>query len=376
MTAQPVKYRSVSITVYPITRTDGNTYWQFKRRDGSRVTRATLSKAKSDALREAQLLFKGGLEISDLTPDQIRAIKRMLEADPELRMVDEFLLWHSRRAPKKNLGDALDEFLAAKLANQGRSAQHIKTLRALLKPLEPLRGMPLSSVAVNDLPDLTGEPRTRKNQRGAWVTFFKWCAEMEYLPHGEKTAPERLGKPIARRKVPATYTPAELRVLLGAVDPAFLPWLACGAFAGTRTDELFPLRGGEKSPLDWSDFDWPAKIIRIRPETDKNGHRRIVPIHPALRAWLYPVRKKSGPLLDAAPSGGRHSETVRIGKLIGGWKANALRHSYISYRAAEVGLAVTSMECGNSESEARKSYNDSKAPEEAREWFGVMPGAE
>ena len=46
MTAQPVKYRSVSITVYPIARADGGTYWQLKRRDGSRVTRATLPKIK------------------------------------------------------------------------------------------------------------------------------------------------------------------------------------------------------------------------------------------------------------------------------------------------------------------------------------------
>jgi len=373
MTAQPVKYRSVSITVYPITRADGGTYWQFKRRDGSRVTRATLPKIKTEALKEAQTLYKGGLEIDDLTPDQIRAIKRMLEADPELRMVDEFLLWHSRRAPKKNLGDALDEFLAAKLLNQGRSAQNVKTLRARLKPLDPLRGMLLSSVSVQDLPDLVGEPRTRKNVRAAWITFFRWCAEMEFLPHGEKTAPERLGKPIARRKIPATYTPAELAILLGGASPKFLPWLACGAFAGIRTDEVYPLPGGEKSPLDWSDFDWPAKIIRIRPETDKNGHGRIVPILPALRAWLYPVRRKSGPLISCLPSSGNEPETKRLGVLIGGWKANALRHSFISYRAAEVGLAQTAMEAGNSESEARKSYNDSKSPAEAKAWFGVMP---
>jgi len=102
----PVKYRSVSITVYPVKRRGGE-YWQFKRQDGTQVTRADLAKAKRDALLEAQTIFKGGLSIDDLTPDQIRGIKRMIEVDPELKTVDEFLVWHGRKTPRKNAGQFL-----------------------------------------------------------------------------------------------------------------------------------------------------------------------------------------------------------------------------------------------------------------------------
>lgn len=198
-------------------------------------------------------------------------------------------------------------------------------------------------------------PHQIRNIRAAWVTFFLGCRGKEYLPHNQKTAPERLDKPIVSPKIPATYTPEELAILLQHVQPKFLPWLAVSAFAGVRNDEFFPLRNGSKSPLDWSDFHWDRDIIIIRPETDKNGYRRVVPILPALRAWLFPLNKKSGPLSIATLSSGKYSETKRVEAFIGGWKQNALRHSYISYRAAEVGLAQTAMECGKSESEARKS---------------------
>jgi integrase len=289
--------------------------------------------------------------------------------------VDEYLLWLSKRAPKKLLGQALDEFLAEKEKNRGPSHQNVRTLRSHLNALQPLREKVIADISAADLPAIEGAARTRRNKRAAWVTFWKWCELNEYLPHGEKTAPERLAKPIIKRKIPVTYTPAELKILLANVTPEYLPWLACISFSGVRTDEASPAPGGEKSPLHWSDFHWDRDIIIIRPETDKNGQRRIVPIQPVLRNWLWPIKKESGRLTPlrspwSAPRSGP-SETSRLGKLIGGWKANALRHSFISYRAAQKGLAQAAMEAGNSESEARKSYNDAKSPAEAEEWFGA-----
>ena len=67
------------------------------------------------------------------------------------------------------------------------------------------------------------------------------------------------------------------------------------------------------------------------------------------------------------------SETTRLGNLIGGWKRNALRHSFLSYRSALVGISQTAMEAGNSESEARRSYVDAQGKDMAEAWFAVMP---
>ena len=156
-------------------------------------------------------------------------------------------------------------------------------------------------------------------------------------------------------------------------------WRVSGLSQAIRPDEISPLAGGSKSPLDWSDFQWDRDIIIVRPETDKNGHRRVVPILPALRAYLFPLKADNGPVLAAPPpqklgrGKGAIAETRRLGALVGGWKRNALRHSWISYRAADVGLAQTAMEAGNSESQARRAYNDAKSKEEAAEWFSLRP---
>ena len=373
-----VKYRTVSIGIYPVS-IKNKECWRFETTENGKrkyVTRSTLEKAKRDARKHAQATFRGALDLDTLTPQQLAAMKRMIEADPTCKLVDEFLVWHLRKAPKKLLGEAIDEFLDAKRLNQGRSNYNVETLARHLSRLAPLRKRMVADIAVSDLPPLVGAPRTRSNIRAGWVTFFLWCAEKEFLPHGEKTAPERLDKPIEETAIPSTYSPAELKVLFENVREPYIPWLALAAFAGFRTEEICPDKKSRKSPLDWSDFHWDRDLIIVRPETAKTKRRRVVPILPALRSWLYPIKKESGgigPHLPPStpPKGGQEAETTRLGKTINGWKRNALRHSFISYRAAIVGLGQTAMEAGNSESEARKSYNDAKGADEAALWFGL-----
>lgn len=369
-----VKYRTVSITVFPWSPRPGREYWKF-RHGKKHVVRSTIEKARQEAKRIAEETYLGSARLGMLSDAQTRAIRRMLAVDPKLAMIDEFLVWHAKRIPVKSCKEAVAEFLAAKKANAGSSPHNVENLT---RHLAVLPDMDLHLITPADLPALTGAPRTRKNRRGAWVTFFLWCSEMGYLPYGEKTAPQRLEKPNVVRKIPSTWEREELETLFAHVSPEYVGWLACAAFAGIRTEELCPAATSGKVPLDWSDFKWARKIIIIRPETDKNGQRRVVPILPALRDLLWPIKQtfgRVGPILPphTPRRGGEDSETTRLGKLVGGWRRNALRHSFISYRAAMVGLAQTAMEAGNSESEAKKSYNDAKAKDEARAWFATVP---
>ena len=228
-----VRYRSVSVVVYPWRHPSGRDYWRFKH-GGKAVTRASLDKAKAEALTLCKATFRGSLDLSALTPEQANACQRMIEADPSCALVDEFLVWHGRRAPKKNCGQAIDEFLAAKEKNRGLSTENIRTLRVHLAALDPLRAQDMAAISVNSLPPIHGAPRTRRNVRAAWVTFFRWCVQNEFLPHGEKTAPERLEKPAIRRKIPSTYTPEELRILLAHVSLKYRTWLPCAAMRGPR----------------------------------------------------------------------------------------------------------------------------------------------
>jgi integrase len=385
MASHTVKFQSVTIKIYPWIRSNGAEYWRvdYYDADGKRkaIMRSTLANAKKEALKKAIEIAKGTVDFSTLNQSQLTTIRRLLTADPTLKFVDEFLDWKSKSYPEIPFSRAVVEFLAIKETNSGLSTRNVTTLRKHLRPL--LTKFPdrsLNSITSAELEKCLGENgsqgnRTRRNIRTSWVTFFRWCRTSEYLPD-RITAAERVSSPIVGHTIPQTYTPAELQIMFDAVKPQFLPWLAIAALAGCRTDEICPVAGSRKSPLDWLDFKWDRGIIIIRPETAKTKRRRVVPICESLSKTLQAYRHSTGPVHTAPPPTKieRHmiSETKRLGALIGGWKPNALRHSFISYRAALVGLAKTAMEAGNSEAEARASYNDAKGEDEAREWFKCL----
>jgi hypothetical protein len=50
------------------------------------------------------------------------------------------------------------------------------------------------------------------------------------------------------------------------------------------------------------------------------------------------------------------------------WKRNALRHSFISYRVAQVAL-----EAGNSPQIIFSNYRELVKPADAVKWFGLVP---
>jgi hypothetical protein len=56
------------------------------------------------------------------------------------------------------------------------------------------------------------------------------------------------------------------------------------------------------------------------------------------------------------------------------WKANALRHSYASYRfAITADAGRVSGECGNSAAVVHRHYRELVKPEAAQRWFNVKP---
>jgi hypothetical protein len=56
------------------------------------------------------------------------------------------------------------------------------------------------------------------------------------------------------------------------------------------------------------------------------------------------------------------------------WKANALRHSFISYRVAQTrDVAATALEAGNSPKIVFAHYRQLCTEAEAADWFGIVP---
>lgn len=364
-----VKYRTVQITVFPWSPRPGRQYWKF-RHGKKHVVRASLDAAKQEAKRIAEETYLGAARLGMLTDAQTRAVRRMLEADPALSLVDDFLHYHSKRLPRFPLATARTEFLASKIATARSSPHHV---RSLSRHLAVLPDLDLADVSPANLPPLTGAPRTQKNRLDAWRCFFTWCQSRGHLAAGPLPI-DTLATPGIIRGTPSTWTPAELATMLSAVRPEYLPWLALSAWAGIRTEEICPDSKSTKSPLSWQDFHWDRLLIIVRAETSKTGRRRVIPILPCLAALLPRDRVgRVGPILPphTPPKGRQLAETTRLGRLFGGWRRNALRHSFISYRAAQVGIAQAAQEAGNSEAVSRRQYENAMGADTAAEWFAL-----
>ncbi len=375
-----VKVGSVSLPFWEHARG-----WRFAFKDAQGkwcyVTRKDKAEAMKLAREKARELSNGVADLSHLSQDTAALVQRFLSLGITHAELDA---WQAeKQRPALSTADAVTEFLAAKKANRGPSMRNVRGLSGDLGSLSERLGTKLlRTVAVTDLEAWIASygkvsPRRRKNLRSAAVTFFRWCRRRGYLPE-TLTAAEKLESPQVLRRLPATWTPDEMRTMLTACPKEYLPWLVLSGFAGVRQEELIVDPSSDKSPLDWSDFHWSRGIIIIRPETAKTGDRRVVPILPVVRAWLEPVKLDKGATCPTDPpyktrDVKRQSTTAMLSALVGGWRKNALRHSFISYRAADVGLAQTAMEAGNSEGEARRSYHSAMGKDAAKKWFGLVP---
>jgi len=178
------------------------------------------------------------------------------------------------------------------------------------------------------------------------------------------------------------FTPTEISRLLTASTPDFLPCLALGAFAGLRSAEI--------ERLEWSDIHLAEKFIVVGASKAKTAGRRVVPIHDNLASWLAPYAKRQGNVWK-----GGHDEFYEAQQEIAAatavesdaekgiaaqkpvkWKANALRHSYASYRFSVTNDAGrVAGECGNSAAVIHRHYRELVKPADAVKWFAVKPEA-
>jgi integrase len=216
------------------------------------------------------------------------------------------------------------------------------------------------------------------------------------------------------------FTPLELEEILAHAGDKLIPFLALGAFAGIRHAEI--------QRLDWQDIRFDDGIVEIRASKAKTASRRIVPILNNLRQWLSPLKQDFGqvcPYLNvafelhliakkinearraawalergitaeelkrtarlaraavkAARKPGRQKGEVPPGaetaKAEGwtpfAWKHNALRHSFISYRIAEVqNVHQVALEAGNSPQIIFSNYRELVRPADAKKWFSIVP---
>ncbi|HEX5218811.1 MAG TPA: site-specific integrase [Verrucomicrobiae bacterium] len=219
--------------------------------------------------------------------------------------------------------------------------------------------------------------QSRANYKRVLFTFFSFAIARGYASEN----PVKGIDPIkVRNGEVGIFTPLEITRLLSAASEEFLPVLAIGAFAGLRSAEI--------ERLEWSDIQLTEKIIVVGRDKAKTASRRTVPISDNLSEWLSPYANCSGLVWKgtheqfydaqqqtAAATGVEADVTTNTAKtepIV--WKANALRHSFISYRLADVkNAAQVALEAGNSPGVINAHYKELVRPSDALAWFAVKP---
>ena len=126
--------------------------------------------------------------------------------------------------------------------------------------------------------------------------------------------------------------------------------------------------------MEWSDIERRPGFIEVAAHKAKTATRRIVPIADSLSRWLA-IAPRNGERVWLH-SKAWYFEALRNAADAAGvkWKLNALRHSFISYRLAEIqDVNRVALEAGNSPQMIFRHYRELATPEQARTWFAIAP---
>lgn len=263
------------------------------------------------------------------------------------------------------------ELIAEKEA-RGKGSSWVKSLRVfLLNNAAKNLTKPILLITPDDISKFLNSwsGRTRNNYLTFFVLLFNF-AKGKYLPAGEPTAAEKLERDVVTPSEVEIWSPDEAKKILDAADPDELPFFAISMFAGIRTKEITLLDWSQVRPSD----DPDESHIEIKAVgSKKQAGRRIVPILPALAAYLKAIKPpKTGRIV---PNVNMTPRQFRIAAAAGlKWKHNASRHSFGSYRMAEIKNAFhVAEEMGNTPAIVKKHYFQAVTKAEAAKFWAIRP---
>ena len=345
----------------------------------------SVSVAEAQMFREAMRVAGHlGIPLHMIAQEYAAAHARLAGVATILEASDFFVRNSIRSELQRTVPEVLEEFIASK-RQDNLSDRYVTDTHWRLKRFAAAFKIGITHIRTRDIEDwlrsLGVGARTRNNYRTLISTMFTYARKRGYLPKDRAHEVVDVERPKVRGGAIQVFTPSELAEMMAVAEGQAAVAVAIGAFAGVRSAEI--LR------LNWEDFNWEEDVIDLGCDQTKTASRRLAPILPALRAWLEPHKKPHGPVL-------RYSLPVCLAEAFKSvakkvtvrrqeadpeaapfvWKHNALRHSYASYRMAEVqDAAKVSLEMGNSPQKIFNNYRKVVTKSQAAAWFGVMPTA-
>jgi integrase len=394
---KPEKVGQTSVRIYKYVRKKGDeTYTEFRVQEGAGTARHfhnfnTLAKARAKAKQIGEAIESGntailkfshadlaalsraldllkpiGVPLESAVADYVTNVQKLPEGASLSMAVDDFKKRNSKKLPQITVTEAVDKMIEQK-RKDGLSDRHVEDLDSRLSRFATNFQCQLSMVTGPQitawLRGLSLSPRSQNNYRMAIQTLVSYAKESGYLSRDWDEF-ETVKKQKEKNGTPEIFTPEEIKALLGKANDKLRPYVAIAAFAGVRQAEL--------ERLDWSKVDVASGYITIDASIAKTNSRRVIPMPDNLKLWLAKLAKKQGPVCEY------QNVTNELLKLATEaevkWKTNGLRHSFGSYRTGQTSdIPRVSYEMGNSPSMVKQHYMNLVTPEQAKEWFAVVP---
>jgi integrase len=391
-----VKRGSAQVKIYRDRKPGGTyyrvTYYLGKKRQ--RLNFRELGEATNEAEAKACQLSRGDVDAMQLNGEDRRAYghalaavkqfnlsldavareyaeaRKRLDGVPLIEAAAFYARHHGRGIKRKSVAAAVDEMIAKKTKNRV-SDVYVRDLRYRLGVFKEAFHCDVSVLVPDDtvrfFDGLKLSPRSYNNFLRTLRTFFRFAQRHGWLSK-ETDLLERVEKCGEKRAPVEIFTPAELTALLKNTSAEVAPCLALAAFAGLRSAEI--LR------LDWADIERCSGFIEVAAHKAKTAARRIMPVSDNLSRWLAIAPRNDAHVWPHSKDGffkamRRAADGAKLK-----WKHNALRHSFISYRLAEIqDVNRVALEAGTSPQMIFRHYRELATPEEAKTWFSVMPRA-
>lgn len=343
------------------------------------MTKTISAEDRASLDRCIQLLKPHKVNFESAVIEYVELVK-MGNGVPPLEMGRYYISKHAHVASKP-VSEVVDEMIIKK-RQDGLSDSYLRDLETRLNRFKADIRMPIGNVtapliddwlrSLHQFQSKTGKSKTKKplefrgrnNYRAAICALLSFAKSRKYLP---RDYDEMSSIPVVKggfRNI-AIFTPDEMRKLL-KIDPRLRAFIAIGGFAGLRSSEI--------QRLHWHSIDLERGFIRADQHKGNTPSRRLVPILPNLKSWLLTCEKRTGPVCCFAQVVNRVTEYTRKPDVNIPWKHNALRHSFISYRVAEIkNVNQVALEAGNSPAKVFSNYRELVTPEQAKEWFSILP---
>lgn len=392
-----VKRGSSEVKIYRDRKPEG-TYYRVAYYLGSKRQRlnfSNLQKATEEAEAKASQLSRGDMDAVQLSgKDRLEfgrakdAVKdfalsldavaieysesrKLLDGVPLLDAARFYARHHGKGIKRKSVALAVDEMIERK-TTKGVSELYLADLRYRLGAFKEAFHCDVNAITPDDVgtffDGLKLSPRSHNNFLCALRTFFRFAQKHDWLSK-EADLLSRVEKRNGKPTPVEIFTPSELAALLKHASPQVAPCIALSAFAGLRAEEIMR--------LDWQDVERRPGFIEVAAHKAKTATRRIVPISDNLSRWLAITPRSSSErvwphskayFFEALRTA---ADNARIK-----WKQNALRHSFISYRLAEIqDVNHVALEAGNSPQMIFRHYRELATPQQARAWFAIAPEA-